>query len=118
MEAVTLPLSCGATTSEPGLPTAISVGKRPERRRVGTFIGRAKGKKDTKSHLYSDELGFPLRLCDWLRTEDDVEKVAGITCRHCLKIRQGRRQAALGGWYEDRAGNPGHFLKLCRQEED
>ena len=55
-----------------------------------------KGKKDAKSHLYSDEAGFPTRLCDWLGMADEVEKVKGpATCKHCLKIQGGERGVAF-----------------------
>lgn len=60
---------------------------------MSTFIGRTKGKKDAKIHLYSDKRGFPIRLCDGLG-EDEIEKVEGpVTCRHCLGIQQGKRVA-------------------------
>ena len=72
-----------------------------EKRRLGmnNYIGRPKGKKDARSHLYSDsdEIGFPVRLCDWLGIDDEVERVEGpVTCRHCLKIQGGGRKVAFG----------------------
>ena len=60
------------------------------------YIGRPKGKKNAKSHLYSDYRGHPLRLCDWLGMDEEVERISGsLTCLHCLKIQRGVRGAAF-----------------------
>ena len=63
---------------------------------MNTYIGRPKGKKNAKSHLYSEEQRFLLRLCDWLGMDTEVEKVEGPpTCRHCLRIQRGERRVAF-----------------------
>lgn len=65
----------------------------------GAYIGRPKGKKNAKVHLYRElpgRKGYPLRLCDWLGPEEEVEAVSGsLTCLHCLKIQQGKRRVAF-----------------------
>lgn len=37
---------------------------------LNAYIGRPKGKKDARSHLYQEVGGEPVRCCDWLGLDD------------------------------------------------
>ena len=66
---------------------------------LNAYIGRPTGRKNAEVHLYRDlpgRQGHPLRLCDWMGMDEEVERVEGpVTCRHCLNIQQGGRKVAF-----------------------
>ena len=71
---------------------------------LNAYIGRPKGKKNARVHLYSDELGIPTWLCDWL------ERGWGSPFRrflHGIQIMAGRGSKgprSLGHLYQQNEG--------------
>ena len=64
------------------------------------FVGRLKGVKGAKTHLFGTRWEVTGRLCDWLGpAKKDIEEVPGPpTCKHCLGIQRGKRPVALSTW--------------------
>ena len=83
------------------------------------IIGRQKGRKRNRVHVYRQPFGYPIRLCDWFMVEtDDIEEVGrcqGLggpaemitlataldwrenhgdrVCRHCKAVVTGKRSS-------------------------
>ena len=101
-----------------------AVSQEPSRSQPGPdIIGRQKGQKRNRVHVYRQPFGYPIRLCDWLMVEtDDIEEVGRcqglggpaemITlataldwrenhgdriCRHCKAIVAGKR-GSMAPW--------------------
>lgn len=38
-----------------------------------------------KAHAYFSPFGYPIKLCIWEYTNNEIQKTEEITCKHCIR---------------------------------
>ena len=73
----------------------IELGSFSHRLEVGMqFIGRTKG--ETRTHIYDNSKGYPIRVCCWAIPENDfIENGDAPLCKHCQAYKEGRRKVCF-----------------------
>ncbi|KKM76442.1 hypothetical protein LCGC14_1380030 [marine sediment metagenome] len=54
-------------------------------------IARTKG--ETRTHLYDERLGYPVRICNWALPKNDfIDNGDAPFCKYCRAYQEGKRR--------------------------
>lgn len=58
------------------------------------YIARTKG--ETRTHLYDDSMGYPIRVCNWSMPEYDFIENGDVPyCKLCEAYQKGKRRVCF-----------------------
>jgi hypothetical protein len=101
-----------APIQPPKPPPVFTINFRPG---LATIIGRQRGQRRNRVHVYCQPYGYPIRLCDWVAVDKESIEQPDITigikqilytlihrligeqlCQHCVDIMTGKRAGRTG----------------------